>query len=107
MQAFAIIPGISRSGATIFAGIKSGLSSKDAAEFSFLISIPAIIGANILEVYSNWGEKINYTSYIVGFIAAFVSGILAIKLVLKLLEEKKFKIFAFYCLALGIITLLF
>ena len=106
MQAFAIIPGVSRSASTIFAGIKSGLSSKDAAEFSFLISVPAIIGANVLEIYSNWGEKINYTSYIIGFIAAFVSGVFAIKLVLKFLEEKKFKIFAFYCLALGIITLL-
>jgi undecaprenyl-diphosphatase len=107
MQAFAIIPGVSRSGSTIFAGVKSGLSSEDAAEFSFLISVPAIIGANILEIYSNWGEKINYIPYIIGFIAAFVSGIFAIKLVLKFLEEKKFKIFAFYCLALGIITLLF
>ncbi|MFH1971231.1 MAG: undecaprenyl-diphosphate phosphatase [Patescibacteria group bacterium] len=107
MQAFAIIPGISRSGSTIFAGTKSGLSSKDAAEFSFLMSVPAIIGANILEVHSNWGESINYTSYFIGFLAAFISGVLAIKIVLKFLQEKKFKVFAFYCLALGIITLLF
>jgi len=106
MQAFAIIPGISRSGSTIFAGIKSGLSSKDAAEFSFLVSIPAIVGANILEVYSNWGESINYTTYIIGFLGAFISGIFAIKLVIKFLKEKKFKIFAFYCLSLGLITLL-
>jgi len=107
MQAFAIIPGISRSGSTIFAGTKSGLSCKDAAEFSFLMSVPAIIGANILEVYSNWGESINYTSYFIGFLAAFFSGVLAIKIVLKFLEEKKFKVFSFYCLVLGIITLLF
>ena len=107
MQAFAIVPGLSRSGSTIFAGVKSGLSSKDAAEFSFLISVPAIIGANILEIYSSWGEKINYGTYTIGFIAAFISGIIAIKLVLNFLEEKKFKIFAFYCLILGIITLLF
>jgi undecaprenyl-diphosphatase len=106
MQAFAIIPGISRSGSTIFAGIKSGLSSQDAAEFSFLISVPAIIGANILEVFSNWGESINYTTYIIGFFAAFISGVFAIKLVIKFLKEKKFKIFAFYCLTLGLITLL-
>ena len=107
MQAFAIIPGISRSGSTIFAGTKSGLSSKDAAEFSFLMSVPAIIGANILEVYSNWGESINYLQYFIGFLAAFISGIIAIKIVLKFLEEKKFKVFAFYCLTLGIIILLF
>ena len=107
MQAFAIIPGISRSGLTIFAGTKSGLSSRDAAEFSFLISVPAIFGANILEVCSNWGESIDYTPYFIGFLAAFISGVIAIKIVLKFLQEKKFKIFAFYCLALGIITLLF
>ncbi|MBU0998385.1 undecaprenyl-diphosphate phosphatase [Patescibacteria group bacterium] len=107
MQAFAIVPGISRSGSTIFAGTKSGLSSKDAAEFSFLMSVPAIIGANILEVYSNWGESINYITYFIGFLAAFISGVLAIKIVLKFLEDKKFKVFAFYCLVLGIITLLF
>lgn len=107
MQAFAIIPGISRSGSTIFAGTKSGLSSKDAAKFSFLVSVPAIVGANILEVYSNWGESINYVQYFIGFLSAFVSGIIAIKLVLKFLEEKKFKVFAFYCLALGVIILLF
>jgi len=106
MQAFAIIPGISRSGSTIFSGIKSGLSSKDAAEFSFLISVPAIIGANVLEIYSSWGESINYVPYLIGFISAFISGIFAIKLVLKFLEERKFKIFAFYCLILGLITLL-
>lgn len=107
MQALAIVPGISRSGSTIFAGVKSGLSSKDAAEFSFLISVPAILGANALEIYSNWGEKINYTPYIIGFVAALVSGIIAIKIVLKVLEQNKFRIFAFYCLALGIIALLF
>ena len=106
IQGFAIIPGISRSGSTIFAGIKSGLSSKDAAEFSFLISVPAIVGANVLEIYSSWGESINYVPYLIGFISAFISGIFAIKLVLKFLEEKKFKIFAFYCLILGLITLL-
>lgn len=107
MQAFAIIPGISRSGSTIFAGIKTGLSSKDAAEFSFLISVPAIIGANVLEIYSFGGESINYVSYLIGFIAAFISGIIAIKMVLKFLKEKKFKIFSIYCLILGMIVLLF
>lgn len=106
LQAFSIVPGVSRSSSTIFAGVKSSLSPKEAAEFSFLMSVPVIIGANILEIYSNFGASINYTSYFLGFLGAFVSGIIAIKLVLKLLEEKKFKIFAFYCFALGIIVLL-
>ena len=106
MQAFAIIPGVSRSGSTIFAGVKSGLSKKDTAEFSFLMSVPAVLGANLLEIYTNLGTKIDLLNYIIGFLAAFVSGIFAIKVVLNFLERDKFKIFFIYCLILGIIILL-
>ena len=106
-QAFSIIPGISRSGFTIFSGVKSGLSSKDAAEFSFLLSVPAVLGANLLEIVLNIGQKIEYGSYFAGFFTAFIFGVFAIRIVLKFLEEKKFKVFAFYCLVLGVLTLLF
>lgn len=101
-QAFAIIPGISRSGSTIFAGTKLGLNKKKAAEFSFLLSIPAILGANFLEILKlNSRNDINVINYIAGFLTAFVIGYLSIKLVLKALSKSQFKYFAVYCLILG------
>src|SRR3990167_5348724 len=107
-QAFAIIPGISRSGSTIFAGTFSGLSKKNAAEFSFLLSIPAILGANILEIAKAPLDKsVNLTFYIVGFLSAFLAGFFAIGFVIKLLIRKRFKVFGIYCLALGILVSIF
>jgi undecaprenyl-diphosphatase len=107
-QAFAIVPGISRSGSTIFAGIKLGLKKKEAAEFSFLLSIPAILGANILEMIKlgSIGD-INITNYFIGFLSAFVVGYLSIKLVLKALVKSQFKYFAVYCLILGAAIIVF
>jgi undecaprenyl-diphosphatase len=106
-QAFAIVPGISRSGSTIFAGTKKGIARKSAAEFSFLLSLPAVFGANLLEIVSlDSFSDVKATPYILGFIAAFFSGLFAIKLVFQSLSEKKFKIFSAYCLILGLITLL-
>lgn len=107
-QVVAIIPGVSRSGSTIFAGTFSGLTKKSAAEFSFLLSVPAILGANILEVAKASSDKnINLPFYIIGFLSAFLAGFFAIKLVLKLLVRKKFKVFGIYCLALGILVSIF
>ena len=106
-QAIAIIPGISRSGSTIFAGVKSGLSGKSAAEFSFLLSLPAILGANILEFYSHGiGTIENPGLYLVGFFSALIAGLAAIRLVIKFLNEKRFQIFAYYCFIVGIVTFL-
>lgn len=105
-QAIAIIPGISRSGSTIFAGVKLGISKKEAAQFSFLLSVPAILGAGILQVKSYGFTNIgNPWVYIAGSIAAFVSGLWSIKLVLKSLSEKKFGVFGIYCIVLGVVVL--
>jgi len=106
-QSLAIIPGISRSGATIFAGSKAGIERKKAAQFSFLLSIPAIVGANIFQLikYSS-SNQTNIFIYFLGFIAAFVSGYLAIKVVLKFLYLRKFKLFSYYCIFVGILTIL-
>lgn len=107
-QAFAIIPGISRSGSTIFVGRKLGLDKKSATEFSFLMSIPAVLGANIFEFLSSSGKVngFNYL-YIVGFVAAFISGVFAIKVVLKFLEKSDYKYFSYYAFVLGfMVTLL-
>lgn len=106
-QAAAIIPGLSRSGSTIFAGIKQGVKPEEAVEFSFLLSIPAILGANILELAGRgFNGSLSSGSYVAGFVTAFISGFLAIGLVLKFLVSKKFKFFAVYCIGLGILALL-
>lgn len=106
LQAFAIIPGISRSGATIFGGTAMGISRKTAAEFSFLLSIPAIIGANTWEIYRHgFSNGISIINYAVGFTAAFISGIIAISLLMRFLSEKNFKYFAIYCVVVGLLAL--
>jgi undecaprenyl-diphosphatase len=108
MQAFAIIPGVSRSGSTIFASSWQGVNKKVGAEFSFLLSIPAVLGANILEIMSNGSAfEGSLTLYLAGFITALISGYLAINLVFKIISLKKFEYFAYYCFLLGIVTILF
>ncbi len=105
-QALAIIPGISRSGSTIFAGTNLGIRRKEAAQFSFLLSVPAIIGANAVQFLKyGFGGAENTMFYVAGFIAAFISGVIAINFVLKFLLGGKFKLFAYYCVALGILAL--
>ncbi len=106
-QALAIIPGISRSGATIFAGVKSGIDKEKAAEFSFLLSIPAILGANVLQFVSHGINGISDPLYyLFGYAAASVSGFISIGFVLKALHKKRFKLFSIYCLVLGLAVLL-
>lgn len=106
-QALAIVPGISRSGSTIFTGTSLGIKRQEAAQFSFLLSVPAIIGANVLQFLSHGLDRVgNFSFYIIGFLTAFVSGVLAINLVLKFLLSQKFRIFSFYCLILGMLILI-
>ncbi|MBN1168461.1 undecaprenyl-diphosphate phosphatase [Candidatus Woesebacteria bacterium] len=106
-QAVAIVPGISRSGSTIFAGRKLGLSKNDAAQFSFLMSIPAILGANAFEfVTSNKiNSDFNYL-YLIGFIFSFLSGVIAIKIVIRFLETAKYEYFSFYVFIVGVLVLI-
>lgn len=106
-QAFAILPGVSRSGSTIFAGTLSGLKKEKAAEFSFLLSVPAVLGANVLEIFKSGGSMILSLSYIVGIICSFVAGIVCIKLLLNILGSKKLKYFGYYCIAIGLLAILF
>ncbi len=106
-QAFAIIPGISRSGSTIFAGTKSGLRRKETAQFSFLLSAPAVLGANILQFMSvGPSTNLSLAVYFSGFVASLVVGYFSIKIVIDFLISKKFGVFAVYCAVLGIIALL-
>lgn len=104
-QACAIMPGLSRSGTTIAAGLVAGLDKEFAAKFSFILSIPAIFGAFIVQVkdigLSMSGDG---AAIILGFVAAFVSGYLAIKWLLDLIQNKSLDLFAFYCWIVGVIV---
>ncbi|MGJ7029166.1 MULTISPECIES: undecaprenyl-diphosphate phosphatase [Methanothermobacter] len=105
-QALAIAPGISRSGATISAGLFLGFERELVARYSFLLSIPAILGAALVQVKDIIvGFDLLGASMIAGFLAAAVSGYAAIKFFLKLIKERDLNVFAYYCWALGIITL--
>lgn len=107
-QAMAVVPGLSRSGSTIFAGTAMGVERKKAAEFSFLLSVPAIVGASLLEVIS-YGLKDGggLGIYVVGFFASLAASIIGIGLVMRVLTERRFKYFAGYCLVVGLGVLLF
>ena len=104
-QACAILPGLSRSGTTIAAGLTIGLDKEFAAKFSFILSIPAIFGAFILQL-KDIGSAMdaNFLPVFLGFIAAIVSGYLAIKWMLDLIQNKSLDIFSYYCWAVGIIV---
>lgn len=106
-QAIAIIPGISRSGSTIFAGTNLGVNRKQAAEFSFLLSVPAVMGANALEIVSNGANNgLPIGTYIAGFVASFVTGLIAISIVLRVLLEKRFRYFAIYAAIVGLLAII-
>lgn len=105
-QAIAIIPGISRSGSTIFAGVWQGIKKEDAAEFSFLLSIPAVGGAIFLQLLDYNGDSFNYIFYLSGAVTALVVGYASIGLLMKLLVQRYFKIFAVYCFIVGLTTLI-
>jgi undecaprenyl-diphosphatase len=101
-QALALIPGISRSGSTISTGLLLGLEKRQVATFSFLLVIPAILGATILE-FSPSSLEFNY---IYGFIATIVVGYLSLKWLLKLIINNKFSYFSIYCFIVGTILLI-
>jgi undecaprenyl-diphosphatase len=108
-QALAIAPGISRSGATIAAALFTGLDKRSAARYSFLLSIPAILGATVLEVRGLAGKEMGQgflSPYLLGMLAAAVTGFFAIRLLINLLNRGKLYYFSFYCWAVGILALL-
>ena len=108
-QGIAIIPGISRSGATIAVALLLGIKREKAFEFSFLLSIPAILGALGLTVYTELSKltstTLGWSEILVGVIVAMLVGYFAIKLLWKILAKKKFHLFAFYCWLLGAVLI--
>ena len=100
-QAIAILPGLSRSGSTIFAGVSGGFRKEFAVRFAFILSIPAILGACILELkdaLEAGGAGTAPGNLAAGFIGALIFGILSIRVIRTLIKSKKFFIFGIYCL---------
>ena len=110
MQAIAILPGLSRSGSTIAGGLVSGLTRKRAADFAFLMSIPAILGSVVLEgkdiLEIGASSSVSVAAVLVGVITAMVSGFLAIKLMLWVVKKISLNWFALYTFLLGSFLLL-
>ena len=108
-QAIATMPGISRSGMTITTGCFMGFERKFAVRFSFLLSIPAVLGANILSLKDALDTGIIWAEvpmYVVGVITAAVVGYVCIRLLRLVAEKGRFGAFAYYCWAVGLLTLL-
>ena len=99
-QAFAIMPGVSRSGVTITAALLLGFGRRESARVSFLLSIPIIAGAAVLKLKDISLAEVN-TPFICGFLAALIGGWLVIKFIMKYIQTHNFNIFVYYRLALG------
>lgn len=109
-QAIAMLPGISRSGFTISTGIFRGIQREKAAEFSFLLSLPAILGATAVklkDVLNRSNSSFDLWFYLIGMLFAFLSGWLAIKFLLNVIRKGKFEFFAYYCFLIGFLSLIF
>jgi len=106
-QALAMIPGTSRSGATIMGGLIFGLSRKTAAEFSFFLAIPTMFGATAYDLYKNWTllKLEDLPVFAVGFVAAFIAGMWAVKTFIRFISNHTFAVFAWYRIVFGLVVL--
>lgn len=107
-QAIAIIPGISRSGATISTAVILGIDKENAAKFSFLMVVPLIIGKVIKDITSAETIVNNESVFplIIGFVFAFITGMIACKWMIKLVKNSKLKYFSIYCFLVGIFSII-
>lgn len=110
MQGLAITPGVSRSGSTLFGGLIGGLNREFAVRFAFLISIPSILGSFVMELpdaIKMGTQGVSWGPVIVGMIVSAVSGLVAIKAMIKIVSGKKLTMFSFYTWTLGIIVIVY
>jgi undecaprenyl-diphosphatase len=103
-QVLALIPGVSRSGATMTAGIFFGLDRKQAAKFSFLLAVPIIAGSALGILFKDGDSLIVGNELLVGMVAAFASGLFAIKFMLGIIAKVGLRPFAYYRIALALIV---
>lgn len=108
-QGFGVLPGISRSGSTIAGALLCGVDREQAGEFSFLLSIPAILGAFVLQLddLDEIGSAVGIAPVVAGCIAAFIAGIFALSVLMKIVRKGKLEWFAAYLIPLGILGLIF
>ena len=106
VQGFASLPGISRSGSTVAAGALSGTEREKIAKFSFFMSIPVIIASTVYELAFKGGGADGFSAsfYIVSFLAAFVSGFFALKLMIKVVINKKYSVFIVYLILIAVLS---
>jgi undecaprenyl-diphosphatase len=106
-QALAILPGVSRSGMTISSGLRFGMGTVAAADFSFLMAIPLIAGAGLWEArhFSTDAALVGTVPLLAGAVVAFVSGVFAIRFLVAMLQRGRFHVFAPYCFAIGVLTI--
>jgi len=107
-QTVAILPGISRSGSTIATGLLLGNKKAEVAKFSFLMVLTPIIGENILEIFKgdlSQASHVDLLPLIVGFLAAFIAGLLACSWMVNIVKKGKLIYFAIYCLIIGLIAI--
>lgn len=108
-QCVSVIPGLSRTGTTITAGISTGLKPDFALKFSFLLSVPMMLGAAILSLVDAFNQSVdihNVPAYLVGMLAAMLSGIAAISFFKKFFGKGKFGGFAYYCWVFGVLSII-
>lgn len=108
IQALALIPGTSRSGATILGGLWMGLSRVAAAQFSFFLAMPTLLAAGVYELYKNRHilSAADLPLFAVGSVASFVSALLCVRLLLRYITTHDFKVFAYYRIVFGLIILI-
>jgi undecaprenyl-diphosphatase len=108
-QGIAVVPGISRSGSTIGTALIAGVGAAESLKFSFLLAMPAILGANLLKAGDICGNLVSMDAvpYAAGFLAAAVSGIIAIKLLFGILKKNLLYLFGIYCILVGSAVALF
>lgn len=108
-QMFAVLPGLSRSGSTITGGLLNGLDRQQAVRFSFIMSIPAILGASVLEVPALFEQSTSASElavYLVGMAVSAVVGVGAMKLLNYISKKSNFRMFSYYCWAAGVLAIL-
>lgn len=108
-QALAVVPGLSRSGTTISTGLLSGVKRENVAQFSFLMVLAPILGEAFLDVVGGdmAASSTGTGALLIGFVAAFISGLFACKVMIALVKKAKLKWFALYCAIVGLAVILF